>query len=693
MTSILHQDIFPQHLAIAPKNIVVRKLTLSASGAIAKHVLDNAVEVLGIALRFSSGGVVDAVAFATPDVVFYLSSRGTSAVPNKARTDLARVFDDPRCVLAGFGMARIALHLYRHFGVHVRGVDLSTLFARSTRTPQTPAEFASNKVGPDINRHRIHALWYHHEEHDVCLRAWLSAVLGQHSLSEIEYTPKVHTRNLQDADLRCLSELVMNVELLEAGRPTHMENEFEHVEMDEDGQLVIRNARFNNRVRPSKQTSVFLETACGHTVMGHAVRSEGKQTGIRVVGGNFRGEVERIRVVGREEYTNSELARDEFILLVLRGEIPSLTESPFIEMLWFPLKTAPQRPVRARAAIADTRVASATYMKLNPPQREVVDAMWSEDEPLVVAHGPPGTGKTTTIAAALERWDRDGEPTWVIAQSNVGVKNIARTLIKYAVDFKLLVSKEFYVEWHEHLYESIEERLIRSDELFSEHVDIERMLGGSTTILCTISTLSNPALDNCGVFYTAPVERLVVDEASQIDSFELMHLFHKFKHLEKVCMFGDPKQLPPYGQETAPQMKTIFDIKHLKPSAYFLNTQYRMPIPLGQFISEEVYNSKLKSVHKISEKSCVSFVDVRKGQEQSVGSSWRNIEEVHAVVNVVKNYYRSLDFSIITPYDGQRAAIVGRLKAEDLPWECVYNVDSFQGKVSDTDVSPCPKAN
>ena len=59
--------------------------------------------------------------------------------------------------------------------------------------------------------------------------------------------------------------------------------------------------------------------------------------------------------------------------------------------------------------------------------------------------GPPGTGKTSTIAAALE----GRKATWVIAQSNVGVKNIARTLAKekYKIDFKILVSKEFYVEW------------------------------------------------------------------------------------------------------------------------------------------------------------------------------------------------------------------------------------------------------
>ena len=126
----------------------------------------------------------------------------------------------------------------------------------------------------------------------------------------------------------------------------------------------------------------------------------------------------------------------------------------------------------------------------------------------------------------------------------------------------IAVASEIRSRRHEHLYESIEERLIRSDDLFSDSVATERKLGGSRTILSTISMLSNPALDDNGVYRIVPVERLVVDEASQIDSFELMvsscffvpirdliatthysqHLFHKFENLEKVCMFGDPKQ-------------------------------------------------------------------------------------------------------------------------------------------------------
>lgn len=64
--------------------------------------------------------------------------------------------------------------------------------------------------------------------------------------------------------------------------------------------------------------------------------------------------------------------------------------------------------------------------------------------------GPPGTGKTSTIAAALHLWQVERRPVWVIAQSNVGVQNIAEKLHEKEIDFKLLVSKEFHFEWCGH---------------------------------------------------------------------------------------------------------------------------------------------------------------------------------------------------------------------------------------------------
>ncbi|KAI0749051.1 P-loop containing nucleoside triphosphate hydrolase protein [Fomes fomentarius] len=657
-TSYLPQTILPTH--IAPSQIRLSKLTPRTCDDLSKYILDNDPAVLGVAVRLASNGAVNAVAFATPAEVFFHTN-----INLKSTCGLLGLLHNPRCMLVGFGMAQIALHLYRKCGLAVHGVDLGSLYPNM----KSAAEFVAGKVHQleAAQKYRIHALWCHQQLHDVCLRAWISAICAEKAMVAIENCLKVDTDNLQDVELHVLGELLMNVELLEAEKTIQMENDFENVEVDGDGQIIIQNARFNTRVRASNQTTD------GHLVVGKAVSVHGKKTGVQVVEGSFHGGgIKHIHVVGRKELTNSEVARNNFIMQLLQG-ISSLTQySQFIEMLWFSSNPPP------RSYISTTPCAYYnSFSKLNPSQKEVVCAMWSSYEPLVVVQGPPGTGKTTTIAAALCEWDSSWSPAWVVAQSNVGVKNIARSLVKFDINFKILVSKEFYIEWHEHLYERIRHRLIRSDKLVTDPVVVEREIGGATIILCTVAMMSNPALD--AVFHLIPVERLIVDEASQIDSFEFMHLFHKSRRLKKVCMFGDPKQLPPYYKDTALNIKTIFDFKQLKSSIYFLNTQYRMPTPLGDFISVEIYNSELESVHDITDGSCLRFVDVWQGSGTSVGSSFKNYEEVDAVVSLVKNYYQHLDFCIITPYDGQRAAITQRLKAEDLPWERVYNVDSFQG--------------
>ena len=100
------------------------------------------------------------------------------------------------------------------------------------------------------------------------------------------------------------------------------------------------------------------------------------------------------------------------------------------------------------------------------------------------------------------------------------------------------------------------------------------------------------------------------------------------------------RTVPPFGAEVAPKMKTIFDFAQFRASAYFLDTQCkptvsyplppsahmfadRMPVPLGDFISKHVYDSRLKSSHAITASTCVKFVDVRKGAEAPAGSSWK----------------------------------------------------------------------
>ncbi|KDQ17082.1 hypothetical protein BOTBODRAFT_97463, partial [Botryobasidium botryosum FD-172 SS1] len=107
--------------------------------------------------------------------------------------------------------------------------------------------------------------------------------------------------------------------------------------------------------------------------------------------------------------------------------------------------------------------------------------------------GPPGTGKTRTIAAAIKAWETQSVPVWVVAQSNVGVKRIAETLAKHECKFVLIVSKEFHFEWHEHIYRKVEKCVIRTDELPKDLVAMERLLRGISVILCTVESLSNPS--------------------------------------------------------------------------------------------------------------------------------------------------------------------------------------------------------
>ena len=101
------------------------------------------------------------------------------------------------------------------------------------------------------------------------------------------------------------------------------------------------------------------------------------------------------------------------------------------------------------------------------------------------------------------------------------------------------MSKEFYVEWfvlfptnnpstvvdsldfrHEHIYENIEDSIVRMDTLLTSPVEIYRTFEGIMVVLCTLSNLSNPGLQ--GITNLIPVEHLVVDEASQISLFDFM---------------------------------------------------------------------------------------------------------------------------------------------------------------------------
>ena len=129
-----------------------------------------------------------------------------------------------------------------------------------------------------------------------------------------------------------------------------------------------------------------------------------------------------------------------------------------------------------------------------------------------------------------------------------------------------------------------------------------------------------------------------------------------------------------------------------------------MPPQIGQIISKEVYDNKLKSnpLHLVSDTiTACYFIDVGSGKESQVpnGSfkvsdlkiqmtcwkvlyfAFQNDFECQAVLTLAEKLQeKQAKFKIITPYAAQTAYIEEALKKEELDYaDKCFNVDAFQG--------------
>ncbi len=146
----------------------------------------SANKVYGVSFRLSKRGAIEALALATPTTVFFVSlneagtqqsfHKGANAASKHAK--LRDVLEDPRCLLAGVGIARTVLLLHRNTGAHVRGVELLALPAESRGKQTSPADLASTYLSPTTSHRRIHALWLRASNDDICRKAWLLAWYG-----------------------------------------------------------------------------------------------------------------------------------------------------------------------------------------------------------------------------------------------------------------------------------------------------------------------------------------------------------------------------------------------------------------------------------------------------------------------------------------------------------------------------------
>lgn len=112
------------------------------------------------------------------------------------------------------------------------------------------------------------------------------------------------------------------------------------------------------------------------------MRANGKTTQIKLLKGAYSGgSFKAVTVHGREESTNSEVARNFFFLQLLQG-VATLRGRSLINHIWFP------RPgMIAPKKRGDQGPALPIFRKLNDSQRAVASAMVSTSENVVIAHG------------------------------------------------------------------------------------------------------------------------------------------------------------------------------------------------------------------------------------------------------------------------------------------------------------------
>ncbi|KAG5339814.1 hypothetical protein C0989_003495 [Termitomyces sp. Mn162] len=612
-------------------------------------------------------------------------------------------------------MDRLAAALYMDVGLYIaRGVDLlSVATAKDGR--QSFSAFM-HALGGEVMLHRTiaHELFMQEEKDSsnlryAALRAWAAyqAAFLETTSKLLVSLPEVNTNALDTKHLVVIAKVIRDADRIVALKPTRQKNDIEKNYSHKQGKLELRSSRFKTRLMHQTDQTIEIHTTSNKAISAKVTRVTGRAASLNLHD-HLYGEIRSVTTVGRDALTKAEEVRDRIALGVLTRS-NGIMQHPFVQRIWLPSdKVSWAKTPSFFLPVAINFPARA----LNLSQIKAVNVILSHKDAhrVTLIHGPPGTGKTTVIAAAVTSIisSRDPERTvWVAAQSNVAVKNIAEKLADVGfLDFKILVSKDFHFEWlidvnrHEHLYGNIVSNLIRSDDFSGDIVGTERLLLGSRVILCTLSMLSHEKLKF--FILIVPPQTIIVDEASQIEVGDYLPPLQRFRMtLRKLVLIGDDKQLAPYGRGEIPELRSIFEMPHLRQGAVLLDTQChyfhilyndsinrylathidRMPTPIGNFISQEVYNGRLKSVHPIEEWLSCSFIDVATGREEKCGNSWVNLREVAIATSIAGILYSlGKSFRMITPYDAQRSKLEDALKGTRVPWEdrC-FNVDSFQG--------------
>ena len=274
---------------------------------------------------------------------------------------------------------------------------------------------------------------------------------------------------------------------------------------------------------------------------------------------------------------------------------------------------------------------------LNPTQeRAVNEVLWAKD--VAIVHGPPGTGKTTTLVEAINETLMRESQVLVCAQSNMAVDWISEKLVDRGVNVLRIgnptrVNDKMLGFTYERRFESHPDypqlwairKAIRElrknrkkgsenyhqkmDRLKSRAAEIEirinsELFGEARVIACTLVGSAHRLLE--GMKFGT----LFIDEAAQ--ALEAA-CWIPMKRASRVILAGDHCQLPPTVKSIAALRaglgKTLMErIAENKPEVVtLLKIQYRMNDDIMRFSSDWFYGGKVESAPQIKYRSVLDY--------------------------------------------------------------------------------------
>lgn len=389
---------------------------------------------------------------------------------------------------------------------------------------------------------------------------------------------------------------------------------------------------------------------------------------------------------------------------------------------------------------------------LNKSQEQAVNQVLSCRETAIV-HGPPGTGKTTTLVEAIYETLHRETQVLVCAQSNTAVDWISEKLVDRGVpvlrignpsrvnDKMLSFTYERQFESHASYSElwsirkaireaqgsvrkkSFEEReriRHRINKLKDRALELEILINedlfANARVIASTLVSSNHRILTGRRFST-----LFIDEAAQALEAACWIAIRK---ADRVILAGDHCQLPP-TVKCIDAMRgglgyTLMEkISKTKPEVVNLLTlQYRMNEAIMRFPAKWFYDNRLEAAPDVENRSVldfdspISWIDTSemdfKELFKSESASRFNKDEAELLVSELEKYIRKIgyeriidehiDFGIISPYKAQVHYIRSLIKRNSFfkPYKryiTIHTVDGFQGQERDVIFISLVRAN